>query len=63
MALRHINVPVLVRVGCLALGVVGDRRDRARSGAPRWDHLLASAAYSWLLDTIRDIEIAAAEWT
>lgn len=62
MALRHINVPVLVRVGCLALGVVGDMHDRATSGAPEWDDLLARTAYPWQLDTVRDIEIAAAEW-
>ncbi|MGW4337544.1 hypothetical protein ACWEK5_32750 [Rhodococcus koreensis] len=39
MALRHVNVPVLLRVGCLAVQVANDRRTRVRAVAQDWDEL------------------------
>ncbi|WP_072801570.1 hypothetical protein [Rhodococcoides yunnanense] len=43
MALRHLNVPLLLRVGSLALSVLGDRRDKANLAAPTWDVLLENS--------------------
>lgn len=42
MALRHVNAPVLMRVGMLALEVRADVRGRAAAAAPEWTELLAS---------------------
>ncbi|MDI9980027.1 hypothetical protein [Rhodococcus sp. IEGM 1307] len=39
MALRHVNVPVLLRMGCLAVEVAHDRRTRSRAVARDWDEL------------------------
>ncbi|GCE42950.1 hypothetical protein Rhow_007079 [Rhodococcus wratislaviensis] len=39
MALRHVNIPVLLRMGCLAVEVAGDRRTRTRAVARDWDEL------------------------
>ena len=39
MALRHVNVPVLLRMGCLAVEVAHDRRTRSRAVARDWDDL------------------------
>ncbi|OUS91933.1 hypothetical protein [Rhodococcus sp. NCIMB 12038] len=41
MAMRHVNVPVLLRMGCLALQVAHDRRTRGRALAQDWDTLAA----------------------
>ena len=41
MALRHVNVPVLLRMGCLAVEVAHDRRIRGRAMAQDWDALAA----------------------
>ncbi|MHA4854222.1 hypothetical protein L1080_032475 [Rhodococcus sp. MSC1_016] len=41
MALRHVNVPVLLRMGCLAVEVAHDRRIRGRAVAQDWDALAA----------------------
>jgi hypothetical protein len=41
MALRHVNVPVLLRMGCLAVEVGHDRRTRSRAMARNWDELAA----------------------
>lgn len=41
MALRHVNVPVLLRMGCLVVQVVHDRRTRGRAVAQDWDALAA----------------------
>ncbi len=37
MALRHVNVPVLLRMGCLAVEVAHDGRMRSRAVARDWD--------------------------
>ncbi|KXF54875.1 hypothetical protein AXA44_39725 [Rhodococcus sp. SC4] len=39
MALRHVNVPVLLRMGCLAVQVAHDRRTRDRAVAQDWETL------------------------
>ncbi|MFC9840902.1 hypothetical protein ACFVKB_45180 [Rhodococcus sp. NPDC127530] len=39
MAVRHVNVPVLLRIGCLAVQVANDRRTRVRAVAQDWDEL------------------------
>jgi hypothetical protein len=41
MALRHVNVPVLLRIGCLAVQVAHDRWARGRAVAQDWDELAA----------------------
>ncbi|WP_172652405.1 hypothetical protein [Rhodococcus opacus] len=41
MALRHLNVPVLLRTGCLAVQVAHDRRTRDRAVAQDWEALAA----------------------
>ncbi|WP_283294883.1 hypothetical protein [Rhodococcus sp. IEGM 1351] len=41
MALRHVNVPVLLRLGCLSVEVVHDRRTRGRAVTQDWDALSA----------------------
>ncbi|PQP14019.1 hypothetical protein [Rhodococcus opacus] len=41
MALRYMNVPVLLRIGCLALHVVSDRPTRSRAVVRHWDELAA----------------------
>ncbi|WP_276143787.1 hypothetical protein [Rhodococcus sp. T2V] len=41
MALRHVNVPVLLRMGCLAVQVAHDRRTQSRAVAQDWDALAA----------------------
>ncbi|CCQ16346.1 putative uncharacterized protein [Rhodococcus sp. AW25M09] len=40
LALRHLNLQLLLRMGCLALSVFGDRRGRIDSLAPSWTALL-----------------------
>ncbi|MFD7011708.1 hypothetical protein [Rhodococcus jostii] len=42
MALRHVNVPVLLRMGCLAVQVAHDRRARSKAAAQDWDELAAN---------------------
>ncbi|QSE77692.1 hypothetical protein [Rhodococcus koreensis] len=42
MALHHMNVPVLLRMGCLAVEVAHDRRTRGRAVARDWDELAAA---------------------
>ncbi|WP_133169391.1 hypothetical protein [Rhodococcus opacus] len=39
MALRHMNVPVLLRMGCLAIQVANDRRTRNMAVAQDWEAL------------------------
>ncbi|UNN05012.1 hypothetical protein [Rhodococcus opacus] len=41
MSLRHLNAPVLLRMGCLAMQVASDRRTRSRAVAQDWDALAA----------------------
>ncbi|MFI6042601.1 hypothetical protein ACIA8C_13255 [Nocardia sp. NPDC051321] len=58
VAARHLNVPVLIRVGMLALKVRCDAAVRAEAGAPSWETLLADEAATWTLPeaiTIADL--------
>lgn len=56
LAIRHVNVPVLLRIGMLSLQVVGDGHRRRTSGAASWDELFANAAQPWQLPAAVDIE-------
>jgi hypothetical protein len=49
VAARHLNVPVLMRVGVLALKVRSDAALRATAGAPSWAELLEDEAATWTL--------------
>ncbi|GAS99616.1 uncharacterized protein RMCC_6581 [Mycolicibacterium canariasense] len=49
LAVRHLNVPVLVRVGILALKVRADAADRATAEAPSWMQILADEASTWTM--------------
>ncbi|MGY1825961.1 hypothetical protein [Blastococcus sp. SYSU DS0541] len=49
MAVRHLNLPVLMRVGMLALKVRSDAAFRAAAGAPSWGELLEDDAATWTL--------------
>ncbi|WP_278265358.1 hypothetical protein [Nocardia sp. AG03] len=48
-AARHLNIPVLLRMGMLALKVRSDAQARAQAGAPSWERLLADEAATWTL--------------
>ncbi len=48
-AVRHLNVPVLMRVGMLALQVRSDTMARAEAGVPSWEQLLQDEASTWTL--------------
>ncbi|MRH92383.1 hypothetical protein GFY24_34015 [Nocardia sp. SYP-A9097] len=57
-AARHLNIPVLMRIGMLALKVRSDAAARAETGAPSWEQLLAAEAATWTLPeavTIADL--------
>jgi len=49
VAVRHLNVPVLLRIGMLALKVRSDAAARAQAGAPSWEQLLSDEASTWTL--------------
>jgi hypothetical protein len=49
VAVRHLNVPVLMRIGMLALKVRSDAATRAAAGAPSWSQLLEDDAATWTL--------------
>lgn len=49
VAVRHLNVPVLMRVGMLALKVRSDAATRAASGASSWSQFLEDEAATWTL--------------
>ncbi|MGX1809362.1 hypothetical protein ACWIGI_26875 [Nocardia sp. NPDC055321] len=49
LAVRHLNIPVLLRIGKLALQVRADTAARASAEAPSWEQLLATEATSWTL--------------
>ena len=49
VAVRHLNVPVLMRIGVLALNVRADAAARAAAGAPSWTQLLEEDAATWTL--------------
>lgn len=58
VAARHLNIPVLLRIGMLALKVRADAAARAVAGAPSWEQLLADEAATWTLPeatTIADL--------
>ncbi|MEU1209246.1 hypothetical protein [Nocardia sp. NPDC005825] len=49
VAARHLNIPVLLRIGMLALKVRSDAAARAQAGAPSWEQLLTAEAATWTL--------------
>lgn len=49
VAVRHLNVPVLIRIGGLALKARSDAAARAAAGAPPWTQLLEQEAATWTL--------------
>ena len=49
VGVRHLNVPVLLRVGRLAIQVRSDAANRAVEGAPSWTQLLENDAATWTL--------------
>ncbi|MFF2551288.1 hypothetical protein ACFVUS_09810 [Nocardia sp. NPDC058058] len=58
IAARHLNLPVLTRIGMLALKVRADAAARDSAGSPSWDQLLATEAATWTLPealTIADL--------
>ena len=58
VAVRHLNVPVLMRVGMLALKVRSDAAIRAASGAPSWSQLLEDETATWTLpDAVAIVEL------
>lgn len=48
-AVGHLNLPVLLRVGVLALKVRSDAASRAAAGTPSWARLLEDEAATWTL--------------
>ncbi|WP_051027758.1 hypothetical protein [Nocardia higoensis] len=48
-AARTLNIPVLMRIGMLALKVRADAVARADAGTPSWEQLLAAEAATWTL--------------
>lgn len=56
LSIRHLNLPVLLRIGMLSLEVVADGRRRRSSGAASWDELLALEVQPWQLAEALDIE-------
>lgn len=55
-AVRHVNVPVLMRAGSLGLAAVQGSRRRANAAAPSWDDLLLQWAQPWQLEYALDVE-------
>ncbi|MET8649871.1 hypothetical protein [Nocardia aurea] len=58
IAARHLNIPVLMRTGMLALEVRSDATARAHAGAPSWEQMLTDEAATWTLPeavTIADL--------
>lgn len=61
IAARHLNIPVLLRVGRLGLSVAADSRTRERAGAPSWETMLEQEAATWTLPeaiTLADLIVA-----
>jgi hypothetical protein len=56
LAVRHLNVPVLARIGTLGLAAGRASRERAAAAAPDWDVLLQQWAQPWQLDAAIDVE-------
>lgn len=59
IAVRHVNLPVLLRIGMLAVQVLRDAHGRRPSAAPDWDMLLRGVAQPWQLDTALTLETVA----
>lgn len=59
MAVRHVNLPVLLRIGMLAVQVLRDIHGRRSPAAPDWDMLLRGAAQPWQLDAALKLETTA----
>lgn len=58
VAARHLNVPVLMRVGMLALRMRSDAVTRAAAAAPDWSELLEQEAATWTLpETVALVEL------
>lgn len=51
MALRHINVPVLLRIGMLALEVRSSAKARSGAAAPGWEEMLADMSELEAIDS------------
>ena len=56
IAVRHVNVPGLLRIGMLAVQVLRDAHGRRSSAAPDWDMLLRGVAQPWQLDAALELE-------
>ena len=63
LAIRHLNIPVLLRIGWLAVSAVADEADRRSSGAPTWEELLSDCAQPWQLESALAVERVAARRT
>ncbi|MBU8830542.1 hypothetical protein [Mycolicibacterium goodii] len=62
-AVRHINVPVLMRIATLGWSALQEQRRRATAAAPSWDDLLLEWARPWQLDAALEIEVEAKRLT
>lgn len=60
LALRHVNVPLLTRVGWLGAKVVRERRAVMRLAPKPWSELLTLEVRPWLLDEAPLVDAAAA---
>lgn len=58
LALRHVNLPVLMRIGWLAAKVRADARSRAELAPRNWEQLLAEASAPWLLEDASVLDAA-----
>ena len=56
LAVRHLNLPVLLRVATLGLAASADARQRANAAAPSWDDLLLQWAQPWQLEAALHVE-------
>lgn len=59
LSFRHLNAPVLLRVGWLAARVHAEARTRAKLAPPSWEELLLETTTPWLLDEAPLIDAAA----
>lgn len=56
LALRHVNLPVLLRAGRLAYAVQRDARTRERLAPPSWRQLVERHAQPWQMDSAQELE-------
>ncbi len=61
LAIRHLNFLVMLRIGCLAVSVVGDEVGRRSSAAPTWEELLDGCVQPWQLESAGYVERTAAQ--